>query len=137
MSNRQQSDAPLAPPTGIFVFLVVAFLAFVSSLPSVKNWVGEQVLFWKIVNPLMALVSLYLVYDTFRSRAKIITRLKFIAALVWAGGRSLVIHEVLVYPVIELVSGLGFLAFLAFAFVDSRTASAQNDTHPRKTKDAI
>lgn len=73
----------------------------------------------------MALGSLYLVYDSFRSKAKIIPRLQFIAALIWTGGRSLVIHEVLMYPLIGLMSTLGLFAFLAFSLVDLWTASAR------------
>ena len=83
MLDQQQSNVKSVLATSILILLVV--LAIISSLPSVKRWFGEQVLFWKIVNPLMALGSLYLVYDTFRSKAKIVIRLKFISALIWTG----------------------------------------------------
>ena len=123
MLDQQQSNVKSVLATSILILLVV--LAIISSLPSVKRWFGEQVLFWKIVNPLMALGSLYLVYDTFRSKAKIVIRLKFISALIWTGGRSLVIHEVLMYPFVGIMSTLGLFALSAFSLVDSLMASAQ------------
>jgi UDP-N-acetylmuramyl pentapeptide phosphotransferase/UDP-N-acetylglucosamine-1-phosphate transferase len=115
MSNQQQSDVPLIPSLGVFILIVA--LAIVSSLPSVKKWLTEQVLFWKIVNPLMALVSLYFVYDAFRSKEKILTPLKFLAIFMWTGSRTLVLYEVLVNPFMDLLSALGFLAFWALSLV--------------------
>ena len=116
MSNQRSNDAESFLSTGILILIVALVIG--SSLPGVKKWFEEQVLFWKIVNPLMALASLYLVYDGYRSKERPLILLKFIAAFIWTGGRSLVLYEVFVHPFIEVMSVLGLGAFLALSLVD-------------------
>ena len=119
MSNQQQGNTKSVLATGTIIFIVA--LVIVSSLPSVKKLFGEQVLFWRIVYPLMAFVSMYAVYDAFRSKARVLTLLKFMSLLIWTGCRSLMIYEILVYPFVGLMSTLSLLSFLVLSLIELAT----------------
>ena len=120
--SDQQPDKTKRPLVKAITIVSVVVTVILIIGPRGAEWLNEQSLFWKIAHPLMTLVYSISAYKAFRSKAMILTRLGFIAAVIWTGCQSLIINEILVVPILADLAFLGEFAFMilmTFSYIDS------------------
>lgn len=119
--SEQQPDKAKSPLVKVITIVIVIVTTGLIIGSRDARWLNETSLFWKITQPLMTLVFIISAYNAFRSKAIILTRLGLIAAVIWGGCQSLIIHEILVAPIVKDLAFLGEFAFMilmAFSYID-------------------